>query len=237
MSATAHPYPVAVSRLIKGETSREPQNARAIKWILDQPGGPLLVVTPRKSVSSEALKRLVARPGTTHLSWRGFSTSSLAGRRVVFAWPDRKHLNDLWDTHADALVIIEWGEEETAEWIEDAAPVQLLPGSTVYPDLRKSNVGTSLPLPADVEEILTSVAHMAAGYSSGLKWNEEDKLKADMMRRPERWAAVTVDQVRAKCRELKMRPKDVETIAGFLQRRKEGRRFRVNSSYRDFQFN
>ena len=78
---------------------------------------------------------------------------------------------------------------------------------------------------------------MAAGDSSGLKWNEEDKLKADMMNRPERWASISVEQVRAKCRELKMRPNDIDTIAGYLQRRKEGRRFNVRSSYRDFAFN
>ena len=58
-----------------------------------------------------------------------------------------------------------------------------------------------------------------------------------MMNRPERWESVTVEQVRAKCRELKMRPKDVDTIAGFLQRRKDGRRFNVRSSYKDFHFN
>lgn len=57
------------------------------------------------------------------------------------------------------------------------------------------------------------------------------------MNRPERWESVTVEQVRAKCRELKMRPKDVDTIAGFLQRRKDGRRFNVRSSYKDFHFN
>ncbi len=93
------------------------------------------------------------------------------------------------------------------------------------------------PLPEDVDGILKHVATMAAGYSSGLKWNEEDKLKADMMNRPGRWVSVTVGQVRARCLELGMRGKDVDTIAGFLQRRKDGRRFNVRSSYRDFRFN
>mgnify|MGYP006926214956 FL=1 len=77
---------------------------------------------------------------------------------------------------------------------------------------------------------------MSAGYATGLKWNEEDKLKADMMNRPERWASISVEQVREKCRELGMSPKDIDTIAGFLQRRKEGRRFNVRGTYRDFQF-
>lgn len=58
-----------------------------------------------------------------------------------------------------------------------------------------------------------------------------------MMNRPERWASITVEQVRAKCRALGMRPNDVDTIAGFLQRRKDGRRFNVRGSYRDFHFN
>lgn len=62
-------------------------------------------------------------------------------------------------------------------------------------------------------------------------------LKADMMNRPERWVPITVEQVRTKCRELGMRPNDVDTVTGFLQRRKDGRRFNVRSSYRDFQFN
>lgn len=49
--------------------------------------------------------------------------------------------------------------------------------------------------------------------------------------------SITVDDVRAKCRALGMRGADVDAIAGFLQRRKDGRRFNVRSSYRSFQFN
>lgn len=81
------------------------------------------------------------------------------------------------------------------------------------------------------------IASIAAGYSTGLKWNEEDKLKADMTNRPERWVPVTVEQVRAKCRALGMRGRDVDTMADFVQRRKDGRRFNVRSSYRTFEFN
>lgn len=92
------------------------------------------------------------------------------------------------------------------------------------------------PLPGDVIRILESLARWAAGYDSGLKWNEEDKLKADMMNCPDRWTSVTAKQVRGKCRELKMRPNDIETIVGFLERRKQDRRFNVRSTYRDFQF-
>lgn len=235
MSSDAYPFPVAVSQLGQ-EDSREQQNARAVKWLLEQPGGPVVVVTPQKAFDGDVLKRLVARSGVTHLSWRGMSTGSLAHRRVIYAWPDRQHLNDLWGVDADALVVIEWGKAETAEWIEDANPARLMRGHTVQPSSEPGAATEVERLPEDVGRILDSIADWAAGYSSGLKWNEEDKLKADMMNCPQRWEHVTVEQVRAKCRALKMRPKDVDTIAGFLRRRKEGRRFNVQSSYRTFRF-
>lgn len=156
---------------------------------------------------------------------------------MLYAWPDRKHLNDLWGVEVNALVVIEWNEAETAEWVADAKPVQLLgEGIVESPAVGDKSEGPAL-VSSGVDGILEYIASMAAGYSSGLKWNEEDKLKADMMNRPDRWAAVTVDQVRAKCQHLGMRPNDIDTVAGFLQRRKEGRRFKVGSSYRTFHFN
>lgn len=96
MTSDAYQVPVAISRLSEGETSREPQNLRAIQWLADQPGGSVVVVTPQKQVHSDILKRLVATSGVAHLSWKGFSTGSLAGRRVLYAWPNREHLNGLW---------------------------------------------------------------------------------------------------------------------------------------------
>lgn len=236
MSSDAYPFPVAVSRLSDGETSREPQNLRAIRWLLEQPGGSIAVVTPQKRFDGESLKRLVTRPGVIHLTWRGFSTGSLGGRRVLYAWPNREHVNNLWGVEAEALAVIEWNLEETAEWIEDANPVQLFQGRTVQPSSVGEPAESREPLPNGVDEILEHIAGMAAGYSSGLKWNEEDMLKADMMNRPERWVPITVEQLRAKCRALGMRPKDIDAVVGFLQRRKEGRRFNVQSSYRTFQF-
>ena len=236
MSSDAYLFPVAVSRLSDSETSREPQNLRAIRWLLEQSGGSIVVVTPQKRFDGESLKRLVARPDVIHHTWRGFSTGSLGGRRVLYAWPNREHLNNLWGVEAEALAVIEWNTEETAEWIEDANPVQLFNGRTVQPSLAEEPAESREALPNGVDEILKQIAGMAAGCSSGLKWNEEDMLKADMMNRPERWVPITVEQMRAKCRELGMRPKDIDTVVGFLQRRKEGRRFNVQSSYRTFQF-
>lgn len=235
MKFETYSYPVAIARLSEGETSREPQNLRAIRWLLDQPGGSLVVVTPQKRTNGISLNRLIEQPGVLHLSWHGLSTAALSGR-VIFAWPDRKHLNELWGADVDALAVIEWNENETEEWIEDARPIQLYADHDIEPEVLTSQAAITEPLPNGVDGILEHIAGMAEGYSSGLKWNEEDKLKADMMNRPERWVPITVEQVRAKCRALGMRPEDVDTVAGYLQRRKEGRRFNVRSSYRTFRF-
>lgn len=204
------------------------------------PVDPLRWLTPQKQFHGDSLKRLVAQPRVLHLSWRGLSVRSLSGRRVLYAWPNRKHLNQLWDVDAEALAVIEWNEIETAEWIEDARPVQLLRGKTVQPTPplgEDDGREVSEPLSNGVEEIMEHIAAWGGGRSTGLKRNEEDKLKADMMNRPERWAPITVEQVSAKCRALGMRPDDVDTVAGFLQRRKEGRCSYVQSSYRSFHFN
>jgi len=34
MASDAYQFPVAISRLSEGETSREPQNLRAIRWLI-----------------------------------------------------------------------------------------------------------------------------------------------------------------------------------------------------------
>lgn len=236
MTSNTSNHPVAISRITEDD-NRDAQNLRALRWLADQEGGPVIVVTPQKDFDGDSLKRLIKQPGVTQHTWRGFSVGSLRGRRVVYCWPDRQHLNDLWDATPDALVVIEHGGTEAEDWIEDVNPVQLLKDATVPPRMEAESDTPSEPLPNGVDGILEYVASMAAGYSSGLKWNEEDMLKADMMNRPDRWVPVTVEQVRAKCRELGMRPNDVDTVAGFLQRRKDGRRFNVRSSYKDFEFN
>ena len=97
------------------------------------PVDPLRWLTPRKQFHGDSLKRLVAQPRVLHLSWRGLSVGSLSGRRVLYAWPNRKHLNQLRDVDAEALAVIEWNEIKTAEWIEDARPIQLFRGKTVQP--------------------------------------------------------------------------------------------------------
>lgn len=236
MSSNAYPYPVAVSRLTEGEQSREPQNLRAIRWLAEQPGGSVVVVTPRAEIPSESLTRLVSKTGVAHMRWRGSSMGALAGHRAVVAWPDRQHLNDLWGVRMDALVVIEWGEPESKEWIEAANPVQLYADHVVEPDEPADARETGDRIPDDVEDVLQYLAMTASEYGTDMEWHEEQKLKADMMHRPDRWAAVTVKQVRDRARALGLSPNDRDTIGGYLQRRKDGRRFSIDRSYRIFAF-
>src|SRR5690606_35200236 len=164
---------------------------------------PVVVITPQRRIPSPSIAQLAARPGTTHLTWRESSGQTFAGTRVLHAWPDRQRVNDIWDHCADALVVVEWVPKDIDEWIVDTRPLQLCPGE-VRPTPATSTASTEEPIAEEVGRILESIAGWAAGYSSGLKWNEEDKLKADMMNRPDRWADVTVGQLRSKCRELGM---------------------------------
>ena len=91
-------------------------------------------------------------------------------------------------------------------------------------------------LPKDVVSILEYLAMMAAGYDNHLKWNEEAKLKADLMNTPERWRGVAVGDIATRCRALGMREDDVDLITDLVRRAQAGRRLIAEKSYRDFRF-
>lgn len=75
--------PAAISRLGEDD-SRESQNLRAVKWLLAQDGGPVVVVTPKRAVESECLARLTSQPRVSHHAWRGHSGGSYDGQRVYY---------------------------------------------------------------------------------------------------------------------------------------------------------
>lgn len=92
-------------------------------------------------------------------------------------------------------------------------------------------------MPKDIEKILEHIALMAKSYDNHMKWNEEAKLKSDMMRRMDRWRLVTTEQIREKCLALGMRGEDVETICDMHSRRLAGHRLVPQHSYKGFEFN
>ena len=60
-------------------------------------------------------------------------------------------------------------------------------------------------MPEDIQRILRYVADYAKGYDNHMKWNEEAKLKSDMMLRMDRWRLVTTEEIEDECRALGMR--------------------------------
>jgi hypothetical protein len=152
------------------------------------------------------------------------------------AWPNKERLSELWNLKPDALVVIEWANGEAAYWAEHTMPVRLLPGHTILPEQKPPALQFQDPLPHGLDQILEYISSQAAAYHAGLKWNEVDQLKADMMKNPVRWQSVPLEKIEHKLRSLKMRPKDIDKVLDLVRRRQEGRTFRVNSSYRDFAF-
>lgn len=92
-------------------------------------------------------------------------------------------------------------------------------------------------VPEDIERILSYLADMAAGYSTGLKWNEEAKLKADLMNNPVRWRNVSAHAVSQRLLSFGMSPEDTRTLTDFVRRAQAGKRLIPHQTYRDFKFN
>lgn len=90
-------------------------------------------------------------------------------------------------------------------------------------------------LPNNIKNILGHLAAWAAGYDTGLKWNEEEKLKADLVHNRRHWQDVPTDEVRDYCLQLGMSPKDARRIEQLIGEAQAGKRFQPRS-YRDHRF-
>ncbi|QNA92705.1 MULTISPECIES: hypothetical protein [unclassified Microbacterium] len=125
-------------------------------------------------------------------------------------------------------------EEEIPVMARDYIAVTLgVPGDSFEIAL---NLWRSEPLPNGVDEIIEYLARKARGYNNRLKWNEQEKLKADLMNEPNRWLVVTPERLRARAENAGMRSEDAALISDYLRRRKQGRRLVPKASYREFKF-
>ena len=91
-------------------------------------------------------------------------------------------------------------------------------------------------MPEDIRGILEHIARYAKGYDNHMKWNNEAKLKSDMMLHMDRWDLVTTKEIKDECLALGMREEDVQTICDMHARRLHGRRLVPTPSYRGFEF-
>ena len=225
-------YPVALSRLGDEDDTRENQAARAIIWLIKQSGGDVTVITPRKHFENNAIKQLIQIKGVKHYSWREHDGQYLTGR-VLYAWPNHERLSNLWHSQLDALAVIEWTEDK--DWMTIAKPIILLSNKIAEPTATDDfELGK---LPNGISAILSYLANRADGYSQGMKWNEVDQLKSDLMECPKRWETVTPEEVKQECLHLGMKLADVDQITELVTRRKQGRTFNLSkSSYKGFKF-
>lgn len=76
------------------------------------------------------------------------------------------------------------------------------------------------------------IGQMAAGYSTGLKWNEIAKLKSDMMLVRHRWLGVDVRALEEKCRAVGLDNEDTATVLELVRRVQAGKRLVPLRSYR-----
>lgn len=83
----------------------------------------------------------------------------------------------------------------------------------------------SLPLPPGVEAFMDYVG-VNIKLSGGFVWNERDKIKSDMMRVRERWAAsrVSAEALRDKCENIGMTANEADEVVDWLRKRQAGRR-------------
>lgn len=225
-------YPIALSRLGDEDDTREKQAERAITWLRKQSGGSITVITPNKRFENKAIERFVQNVNVNYYTWRENDGQYLTGR-VLYAFPNRERLSNLWNSQLNALAVIEWNEDK--DWMTIAKPIILLPNKIVEPTATDDfELGK---LPNGISDILSYLAGMADGYSQGMKWNEVDQLKSDLMECPKRWEAVTPEEVRQECLHLNMKLADVDQITELVTRRKQGRTFNLSkSSYKGFKF-
>ncbi|WP_217427750.1 hypothetical protein [Gardnerella vaginalis] len=225
-------YPVALSRLGDEDDTREKQAERAITWLCKQSGGSITVITPNKRLDNKAIERFVQNVNVNYYTWRENDGQYLTGR-ILYAFPNRERLSNLWNSQLDALAVLEWCEDK--DWMTIAKPIILLPNKIVEPTSTDDfELGK---LPNGISDILSYLAGRADGYSQGMKWNEVDQLKSDLMECPKRWEAVTPEEVRQECLHLNMKLADVDKITELVTRRKQGRTFNLSkSSYKGFKF-
>lgn len=226
-------YPVALSRLGDEDDTREKQAERAITWLCKQSGGSITVITPNKRLDNKAIDRFVQNVNVNYYTWRENDGQYLTGR-VLYAFPNHERLSNLWNSQLDALAVLEWREDK--DWMTIAKPIILLPNNKIVEPISTDDFELG-KLPNGISDILSYLASRADGYSQGMKWNEVDQLKSDLMECPKRWEAVTSEEVRQECLHLDMKLADVDQITELVTRRKQGRTFNLSkSSYKGFKF-
>ena len=178
--------------------------------------------------------------GITLASTRG--GFDIGGRRLFMLYPDKQDLEAAEErlakcylpTDVEEILVLVWNDSWVVDWVKRYGAKLI--GDAPDGWLEKVDVVDTSGMPADIVEILELIAMKARTSDNKLPWQEKDQLKSDMMKNMVYWRTVTPEQVKEKCFELGMSVADGDEVAGMLQRRLDGHRFQVRSSYGDFEF-
>ena len=131
------------------------------------------------------------------------------------------------------ILLVVWNKESVRPWIEHyhAKPLNCAAGDN---DPQPSEAAYGLP--EDISRVLEHLATMAAGYGNSMKWNEEAKLKSDLMKNRQAWMDIPIGAIRQKCSDLGMALADTNTIIELVEKAQAGKRLVPESSYKNFEF-
>ena len=91
-------------------------------------------------------------------------------------------------------------------------------------------------LPPSVAEFVVFLAGKAKGYGNKLKFNEQDKFKAELMNVPARWQHVDPSAFYAKTQAEGMREEDSQLLLDLLKKGQAGRRFVPSRFYKSYRW-
>lgn len=204
--------------MIEMTDDRSSDIAKGVCWLIEQGGG--TIFASQKRVIQDALNL------DTDGQFKRFE-ESCAKKGISLCWPRRSHSvsGNVLALYCNTDLLAEF------ERYGDIAKLLYLPWTERERDWFEASYMVSgdrtVPLPSDIDRILAYIANMAAGYSSGMNYREEHRLKCDLMDNWSYWRGVDPAAVRTRCIELGMMAGDADVISGLVKARKEGKRFAV----------
>ena len=222
---------------------------KVIAWLSESEGGATLIADD-KGTATRSLRHL-ARAGKEEewLGTRGISLQtlrggfSLRGDRVALLYPSVKCLGEVEErlfspmpssnAPSDLLVLV-WNEAQALEWCRRYAPRVI--GNVPAGWKQRSARADTSNVPEDIRRILALVAGKVESYGY-LKFNERDRLKADMMINWSCWKPVSTEECRAVCYELGMPVEATDEVVGMLDNRHQGKRLQVKQGERGYVHN
>lgn len=143
------------------------------------------------------------------------------------------YLNLIETPKLKEILLVVGNKDNVVSWIKH---YHAKPLNCSTEDYNAQSSMSTYELPDDISDILEYLAAMASGYNNRMKWNEEAKLKSDLMKNRRAWLDIPVEAIRQKCSELGMTLADTNTIATLIEKAQAGKQLIPKESYKNFKF-